>query len=205
MKSLHYLQAKLLEALRDVPQGGYSLEELRRMIGAAHKSQVVHHMHQLEAKGLLKSDPDNPDGYILFNEETAEEPFVFMPLLALASCGKGIDNAQHVIERLPVRPRMIPGRVSESFLVKTEGDSMEPRIHHGDVLLVEKFKEGSREPLGQIVICEENHEVKVKQFTKSGTSIVLVSLNREYDPHVVTNPDRFRIHGIVRSVLFSKI
>lgn len=82
---------------------------------------------------------------------------------------------------------------------------MEPRIHHGDVLVVEKFKEGNREPLGQVVVCKEDNEVKVKQFTKSGNAIVLVSLNREYDPHVVTDPDQFHILGIVRSILFSKI
>ncbi len=205
MKPLHHLQAKLLEALRDVPEGGYSLEELRRAIGASYKSQVVHHMEQLEMKGLIKNDPDNPDNYIIFNEqEGSEEPFFFMPVLALASAGKGMDNSHHVIERIPVRSKMIPCKMDDAFLVQADGDSMEPRIHHKDFLVVERLK-SDREPLGQIVVCEEGHEVKVKQFTRSGGSIVLVSLNQKYDPYVVTNPDNFRIHGIVRSVLFSKL
>lgn len=205
MKPLHNFQARLLEVLREMHEtDGYSLEQLRRAIGASSKSQVVHHIYQLERKGLLKRDPDNPNNFIVFGENEAEHSFFFLPLLALASCGgRGIDNAQHVIERIPVSSTLIPGRVSDSYLVQASGDSMEPRIYHGDILIVEKIS-NNLDPVGKIVLCEEDGEAKIKQYTKCGNNIVLASLNREYPPHVIT-PSKFHLHGIIRGVLFSKI
>lgn len=207
MKALHPLQTKLLKVLGgSIPEGGYSLGALRDAIGASSKSQVVHHVAQLEQKGLLKTDPSNPDGYIVFGHDEPEAPYFFMPLLALAACGKGIDNEQNVIEKLPVRSALIPGKVEESFLVKADGDSMEPRIHHGDILMVEQYKDGMPEPNKKIIVCEVNHETKIKRFVKSGGTVVLESLNKKYDAEAIEPKKKdFRVIGVVRGILFSQL
>lgn len=209
MKVLHPLQIKLLELLRQTPEDGFSLGQLRDEIGASSKSQVVHHIAQLEQKGLVKRNPDNPSDFIVFGTEESEESFTFLPLVALAACGAGIDNSQYVIERIPVKSTLIPSKISKTFLVKAEGNSMEPRIHSGDIIAVEKFYMGSPEPLGKVVVCEDRNGVKIKQYTRSNNGqIMLISFNKDekYKPYLIdiNDEDDFTVHGIVRSVLFSK-
>lgn len=209
VKPLHRLQVGLLETLRRVPDDeGYSLEQMRVAIGASSKSQVAHHLQQLEKRGLVKRNADNPSHFDVFGEEETEDEFVFLKLLALASCGKGIDNDQHVIERIPVRSSFIPTHTKDSFLVRAEGDSMDPRIRNKDIVLVERYIEGRHSPNGKVVVCEEKHECKIKKYGKSEAGIFLYSLNPDqetYPPHRVTDPDDFQIHGIVRGVLFSSL
>lgn len=207
MKTLHSIQEKLLQVLRDVPEGGYSLGQLRDAVDARHKSQVVHHIEQLEKKGLLKRDPDDPNRFIVFAADEPEEKFFFLPLLALGACGKGIENSQSVIERMPVRSSMIPGKIQETFLVQADGNSMEPRIHHGDILVVEKFNHGMAEPQNKIVVCEVDFETKIKRYSKSGDTVALESFNKAYDIEQFTLSEKadFRIIGVVRGILFSQI
>ncbi len=154
MKPIHPLQEKLLEALRNIGEEGYTYIGLRDAIGASSTSQVTHHLDQLLQRGLIKRDPDNSANFVII--EDAEQEFSFLPLLALASCGSGNDNDQQVIERIPVRSHLIPTKIENSFLVRAEGDSMEPRIHNQDIILVEKFIEGRHNPINKIVVCEEN-------------------------------------------------
>ncbi len=203
MKPIHPLQAKLLEALRDVSDEGYTYRSLRDAIGASSTSQVIHHIDQLSKRGLIKKDPDNPANFVIIEE--AEQEFSFLPLLALASCGSGNDNDQQVIERIPVRSHLIPTKIEDSFLVRAAGDSMEPRIHNQDIVLVEKYIEGRHNPVNKIVVCEENYQAKIKQYIRSEDQDVLVSFNTKYPPHIVKNANSFRIVGLVRGILFSKI
>ena len=207
MKPLHPIQEKLLQVLRDVPEGGYSLGQLKDAVDAKHKSQIVHHIEQLEKKGLLKQDPDNSEKFIVFASDKPEEKFFFLPLLALGACGKGLDNEQNVIERMPVRSSMIPGKVKETFLVQADGDSMKPRINHGDILVVEEFRSGMPEPQNKIVVCEVNFETKIKRYSKSGDTVALESLNKEYaiEQFTPSKEKEFCIIGIVRGILFSQI
>jgi len=205
MRPIHPLQQKLLDTLRRLSETdeGYTYRDLMKEIGASSTSQVSHHLAQLEQKGLLKRDPDDPQNFIIINE--AEDAFSFLPLLALASCGYGLDNEQHVIERIPVRSSFIPTQIKDTFLIRAEGDSMKPRINHKDIILVEKFVEGKHNPLGKVVVCEENSECKVKQYAKSDGNVILISFNEKYPPHFVKNMNEFKIHGIVRGVLFASI
>jgi len=175
-----------------------------RRVGASSTSQISHHLNQLEEKGLLKRNPDDPQDFVIIDD--AEDAFSFLPLLALASCGTGIENEQNIIERIPVRSTFIPTKISDSFLIQAEGDSMAPRIKNKDIVLVERFVAGRHNPKGKVVVCEENHECKIKQYTESNGNIVLISFNeKKYHPHVVKNPDGLKIHGIVRGVLFSSL
>ncbi len=206
MKALHPLQIKLLDLLRQVPEDGFSLSQLRDEIGASSKGQVAHHISQLEQKGLIKRNPDNPSDFIVFGSEESEENFTFLPLLALAACGAGIDNEQYVIERIPVKSTLIPSRIKNTFLVKAEGDSMEPRIHSGDIVAVERLNPNFSEPIGKIVVCEDSRGVKIKQYQRVDNGpIILYSLNhRKHEPIIIHDEEDFVVHGIVRGVLFSK-
>lgn len=202
---IHPIQIKILKRLGTLgSEESFSLSELANEVGASSKSHVAHHIKQLEKKGLLKRNPDNLGRFIVFGEEEAGAQFTFLPLLGLAACGTGVDNEHYIIERLPIRSTFIPGRVDNFFLVKAEGDSMSPRIYAGDNVLVESFRLGMSMPIDQIVVCEDSDGVKIKKLTESNEAYVLVSLNGDYPPKVVSKKE-LKVHGIVRGVTFSKI
>ena len=80
-------------------------------------------------------------------------------------------------------------------MVKAKGDSMEDQIKDGDFVIARKSPDADN---GSIIVCVNNGEALIKKFQK-GARIILVSLNRKYDPFVAS--DDFRIEGVVRSVL----
>lgn len=204
MRGIHPIQKQLLQLLRNGSDEGYTYAELAQKVGASSTSQIHHHLKQLERKGLLKRDMENPQVYRVIDE--AEPEFSFLPLMALASCGHGIDHdSQHVIESVPVRSSFIPTKLEDSYLVIAEGDSMEPRIKPKDVVLVESFKAGLHNPLNKIVVCTYKDEIKMKHYTRLQHHGVLESFNEKYPPVVIENPDDLQIHGIVRGILFSKL
>lgn len=63
------------------------------------------------------------------------------------------------------------------YVFKASGDSMEPRFHTGDYVLVEKLKGGSTLRYGEIGAFSVGNETYIKQYERDG----LHSLNRKYD------------------------
>lgn len=60
------------------------------------------------------------------------------------------------------------------FAVRISGDSMEPELHDGEIVLCKK-----RTPqIGEIVVCLVNGSFYVKQFITDGINIYLRSINR---------------------------
>lgn len=61
-----------------------------------------------------------------------------------------------------------------SFAVRISGDSMEPELHDGQIVLCER-----REPqIGELAVIQVNGFLLVKQYIHDGTNIYLRSLNR---------------------------
>jgi len=63
MKKLHQSQTKLLEILKQNWDEELTIRDLQNRIGASSTSVVTHHLFQLEKKGYLKRNPDNPRDY----------------------------------------------------------------------------------------------------------------------------------------------
>ena len=63
---------------------------------------------------------------------------------------------------------------SASFAVRISGDSMEPELHDGEVVLCER-----REPeIGELAVIQVNGFLLVKQYIHDGRNIYLRSINR---------------------------
>lgn len=61
-----------------------------------------------------------------------------------------------------------------SFAVKISGDSMEPELHDGDIVLCKK----KRPEIGEIAVIMVNGFLLVKQYITDGMNIYLRSINR---------------------------
>lgn len=81
-----------------------------------------------------------------------------------------------------------------------EGNSMEPRFHDGDLILVKKTD--TLEP-GEIGVFTLNEQVFCKKydFNPFLRTIILKSLNPQYNPIKVNENDEFKIEGRVVSCI----
>jgi repressor LexA len=82
-------------------------------------------------------------------------------------------------------------------MVRAHGDSMEPRILDGDLVL---FEARSEAPDGSVIACSDNGRAYIKRMVRAGKKIMLYSLNTKYEPFPA-DPETFRIEGIAQAVL----
>lgn len=80
------------------------------------------------------------------------------------------------------------------FAIKISGDSMEPEISHGDILLVKKQEKINS---GQIGIFIYDNEILCKRYRKNKKQISLISLNKKYNPIDISSNRRLDIVGLV--------
>lgn len=81
-----------------------------------------------------------------------------------------------------------------------EGDSMEPRFHDGDLILVQRTDDLN---FGEIGVFTLNEQVYCKkyEFNQFLETITLKSLNSNYKPIKITKNDEFKIEGRVISCI----
>lgn len=73
------------------------------------------------------------------------------------------------------------------FGLKIHGDSMEPRMFEGDVVIVRQQNDAEN---GDIVIAMVNgNDATCKRLLKYESGICLISLNQKYEPMMFTNDD----------------
>ena len=82
-----------------------------------------------------------------------------------------------------------------TYYVRVEGDSMEPCIHSGELLVVDRMVETRG---GDIVVARVGEEFVVKRLhTEEGGRIWLTSENPTYEPFQVTEAMDFEVWGRV--------
>ena len=87
---------------------------------------------------------------------------------------------------------------SNAVMLDVVGDSMEPLLHDGDNLLVDKGDKTIRE--GKIYVVTLGDELRVKRIYKGLNGLILRSENPRYPDVVVEGPDleTFIVHGRVK-------
>lgn len=198
--ALNPIQNKILKLLERNVEEPLSYRDLAREVDVASTNTIAYHLRLLEKKGYLKRDPISPQNYSVLNRP--ETGVAYLNLYGLAHCGpKGslLDSAP--IDRIPIAVRLIPFLVSSAFLVKAKGDSMEPRIYEGDLVLAKRQNVADS---GDMVVCINQGEAIIKKIKKEKNGVILVSLNPKYEPFFSSKED-FRIEGIVKSIISKAI
>lgn len=195
---LHPTQARLLELLLQVEGARPSLRDLGGRIGIKSPNTIAHHLRQLERKGYLVAREGG-------EFDVVREPvrdIVYLPLYGNVACGREEFFADDNIEEqvpLPARTLKI---TPESFLVRARGDSMEPKIHDQDLLLVQPQEAADN---GQVVVVALEGGVYAKQLCRGTRDIFLHSFNPAYKPVPIEAEQQFRVLGLVRGVLRSRL
>ncbi|MFZ5631082.1 MAG: LexA family protein [Spirochaetota bacterium] len=197
MKKLHPTQKQLLDLLSKLSGEGYTIRELQENLGLSTPSLVFFHLQQLEKKGHIERNPMNPADYRV--RQPPEESGLFLVnLYGLARCGpSGTILSGDVEERIELPPQFAGINLRSPFMVRAHGDSMEPRILDGDLVL---FEARTEVPDGSIIACSDTGRAYIKRMVRSGKKILLYSLNPKYEPFPA-DPETFRIEGLAQAVL----
>lgn len=197
MKNLHLKQSKILELLKENIDNPLSLVAISKEVGINSPGVLYHHLRQLEKKGYLKRNPDNPKDYIVL--DSPEKQVVYINKYGMAQCGpNGLILDGTPIERIPIASSLLRFPASEAFIVEAKGDSMEPKIKSGDIIIAKKQKNPES---GDLVICVYDEMALIKQFVKIGQRIVLHSLNEKYELIEVRSENNLIIEGVVKNIL----
>jgi SOS-response transcriptional repressor LexA len=84
------------------------------------------------------------------------------------------------------------------YIIRVIGDSMQPRIEDGDLILVDYAKEPRA---GDIVVALINGAAVVKKFLRQDGSVILRSGNPNYSDIEIKETDQFQIAGVVLSIV----
>lgn len=195
MSELHANQKKILDLLKKFPDEGLSIRDIQERIGVSSPSVVHHHILQLEKKGYLRRDPNNPSDYQVLAENPDKE-ITYLNVYGLAQCGPGgrlLDG--HPAERVPISSKMLGFPSSQAFMVKARGESMAPAISENDYVIAKK----DSSPIeGEIVVCVNDGQAMIKRYSRSQRKIVLESVNTKFRP-IIASED-FRVEGVVKGI-----
>ena len=106
-------------------------------------------------------------------------------VLGRVAAGVPINAITDIIDTEEITEEL--ARTGEFFGLKIKGDSMEPRIYDGDVVIVKQQADAES---GDIVIAMVNgDDATCKRLIKYASSIALVSLNSKYEPMMFTSEE----------------
>lgn len=138
----------------------------------------------------------NMDFDLLFNRldgkvtiDSPQEPIqkkgITINVLGRVAAGIPIEAIEDIIDTEEITEEM--AKTGTFFGLQIHGDSMEPRIYDGDVVIVRQQDDAES---GEIVIAIVNGDDAVcKRLSKYAGGISLISLNSKYDPLIFTNED----------------
>ncbi len=194
--SLSDVQKSLLDLLKDNIQDPLTIREIQEFLGISSPGVAHHHIKQLEKKGFLRRNPSNPKDYQVLIDEPNRK-FAYLNLYGMGQCGPdGSVLAGDPVNKIPISTEILGFDANQAFLLKARGDSMEPRIKEGDLVIVKRSNIANN---GDIIVCVNNEVVLIKKLRKYPFGCVLESLNREKYSDIPVAED-FRIEGIVRVV-----
>lgn len=119
-------------------------------------------------------------------------PTVRIPVLGDVAAGVPILAQQDIIGYEDIPADM--AKTGEYFGLKIKGDSMEPKIHDNDIVIVKSMSDAEN---NDIVIAMINNEATCKRLHKYSNSVVLTAINSDYKPIEVAPDENIQILGKV--------
>lgn len=132
----------------------------------------------------------NIDSSLLVNKTEVSRK---IPIISHASAGKGIFGIEEILDYIEL-PEKISAKCD--FATYVSGNSMEPKIFHGDIICIKKDVILENGDIG-LFFLNDNIFVKKFSFNPFNSELSLISLNKNYDPIIVTINDEFHELGKV--------
>ena len=135
--------------------------------------------------------------------ENKLDDIVQLPIYGFAQCGnKGkqiIDEYSQ--EKMPVTIAFIgTGDIKNCFFVRAKGNSMEPKIQDGDLVLIRQQPSYDE---SDFVFVLHNQLPKLKKIINQNGHYMLESINRFFDKVEIDPYDETKVIGVVKKVIKS--
>lgn len=131
-------------------------------------------------------------------EHEAENGYTYIPQVSgKISAGKGFAPENSIEMKVAFRKEWIArkGNAKNMVLVKVSGDSMEPTLLNGDLVLVDRGR-NYLEPQGGVYAIALDDVIMIKRIQPIGDRVKIISDNKMYEPFEVT-VDQVKINGKV--------
>ena len=146
-----------------------------------------------ELMGMLNSDDSTPPDAIPLDK------LVSVPVVGVVRAGYGGLAFESDMGVETVDANTLRGYdISDFFYLMVRGDSMEPRLYEGDMVLVRKQSSVDNGSYAVVTIDDEEGVVKIVNYDKD--SITLVSQNHNYPPRKFTGAEVQRVRVIGRVI-----
>ena len=110
---------------------------------------------------------------------------VSVPVLGYVRAGIPIEAVEEVLDYEEISQEM--AAQGEYFALSIKGDSMEPKISEGDVVIVRKQDVVENGELAVVLV--NGNDATVKRFYKNDNGVTLISTNPVYPPFVYSKKD----------------
>ena len=203
MNKLDDLQRRLIAFFKqNTEQEGLTLREIANQVWASHPQTVLNKLNQLVFRGYFVKDDR---WYRLLREDVENklDDIVQLPIYGFAQCGnKGkqiIDEYSQ--EKMPVTIAFIgTSDIKNCFFVRAKGNSMEPKIQDGDLVLIRQQPSYDE---SDFVFVLHNQLPKLKKIINQNGHYMLESINRFFDKVEIDPYDETKVIGVVKKVIKS--
>ena len=200
-KDLDNVQKALIAFFKkNTNQEWITLREIAHNIWAGHPQTVLNKLNQLVLKGYFVKDEQ---GYRLIRESITDNlnDIVQLPIYGFAQCGnkgkKVVD--EYTQEKIPATIAMLGVKdVSQCFFVRAKGNSMEPKIQDGDLVLI---KQQPSYDINDYVFVVHNDLPKLKKIVKQDGKLYLESVNRFFDNVEISKYDETKVIWVVKKII----
>lgn len=123
-------------------------------------------------------------GYLMGWEDDAKEKTtgVRIPVLGSVIAGIPIEAIEEIIDYEEISEQL--AKTGEFFALRIKGDSMEPRMYDGDVVIVRKQEEVDSGDVAIILV--NGDEATVKRVKIDDNGIMMIPFNPKYTPWFYT-------------------
>ena len=162
---------------------GLTQQELANRMGYKSKStinKIEMGKNDVSQSGVKKfaNVLDTSVAYLMNWEKPSLKSAVPINVLGRVAAGTPLDAIEYIIDQEEITEEL--ASTGYFFGLKIKGDSMEPRICDGDVVIVRQQNDAES---GDIVIAMVNGDDAVcKRLKKYAGGIALISLNSKYEP-----------------------
>lgn len=172
-------------------QMAYTQEELARKLGLQKSAIAKYENGRVEnIKRSVIADMANilecsPSYLMGWDEPTPSRKGVIINVLGRVAAGIPLEAIEDIIDTEEISEEM--AKTGEFFGLQINGDSMEPRMQKGDVVIVRKQEDAES---GDIVIAMINgDDATCKRLRKYRDGIELISNNPSYEPMFFSNEE----------------